>query len=668
MTLTDQNYPPHLFEIIVVDDRPTESCERMVAGFGGRVRYIRGDERGPASARNLGVEAAAGEILLFLDDDVAPTRGLLNQHARIHAEAAAEGETVGCVGLTPFGVAIRRTAIVRYKESRYGRLVERSRPVAEDLPPVLFTVSNASVPRAEVVGAGLFNEDLAALEDVELALRLKARGVKFRFWAPALAYHNYAIRERDYCAAQTARGRAAAQILAIHPGLSVDLQVNEALGRIVKDDGFSTRLTKIARRWLVFNPLTIWVLKVILRLTPPAWRFRAYDLIGLYHYGLGLRCKTGELSEAPKGSRRERGRRQGDWASLAAAPGCALVSDSGGADRWTTMGKAAAQAGAGAEAEAGVAAREEEVAPRESEPSPRCHLCGDERTKRLPYGGCVWLGELRCLVKCRACSVMFLDPYPSEGEAWRLIRERRQLAPRTAVTRAARLLRSIPSKGGRLLDVACGSGYLLTKARSEGFDVVGLEVNPALAGQGRRELGLDIRDGRLEDAGFAPASFDVVYAGEVLGCFSDPKRELRRMALVLAIDGILVAGGGMSENRTLANAVRRAYRRLRGWPLPPEAPPARVFEYTPKSLAKLLEDCGFSVEILRVSETAGRRSEALRGGAGLGGKARDAFRRAGGVVSIALSKIARPLGLGNEYLVVARKKAGQGKDIETATG
>jgi hypothetical protein len=64
-----QSEPPH--EIIVCDDGSTDDLEGAIRPYGDRVRYLRKERGGPASARNVGARAASGDFVAILDADDA---------------------------------------------------------------------------------------------------------------------------------------------------------------------------------------------------------------------------------------------------------------------------------------------------------------------------------------------------------------------------------------------------------------------------------------------------------------------------------------------------------------------------------------------------------------------------------------------------------------------
>jgi glycosyltransferase involved in cell wall biosynthesis len=69
------------FEVIVVDDGSTDdTAERVRRWSDPRVVYLRQDNRGPAAARNTGLERARGSFVAFLDSDDLWHPDKLRQH------------------------------------------------------------------------------------------------------------------------------------------------------------------------------------------------------------------------------------------------------------------------------------------------------------------------------------------------------------------------------------------------------------------------------------------------------------------------------------------------------------------------------------------------------------------------------------------------------------
>ena len=78
-------------EIIVVDDGSTDDTAAVAASLGDRIRYIHQANQGPAAARNLGVSAAKGKFIAFLDvDDQWPTDKLKHQLAAFKTNPGLE--------------------------------------------------------------------------------------------------------------------------------------------------------------------------------------------------------------------------------------------------------------------------------------------------------------------------------------------------------------------------------------------------------------------------------------------------------------------------------------------------------------------------------------------------------------------------------------------------
>jgi glycosyltransferase involved in cell wall biosynthesis len=78
-SLVAQDYPD--FEVVVVDNRPVDSVERLGLWsqlcVDGRVRVVAEGRPGSSAARNCGVGVARGEVVAFTDDDVEVESGWL---------------------------------------------------------------------------------------------------------------------------------------------------------------------------------------------------------------------------------------------------------------------------------------------------------------------------------------------------------------------------------------------------------------------------------------------------------------------------------------------------------------------------------------------------------------------------------------------------------------
>lgn len=94
--LLDQRYPN--FEVIVVEQSTSTSpdAEKLLAGLtrDPRLRVLRHPPLGGSRARNTGVRAARGEILLFIDDDDMPIgREWIATHVAFYADPLCLGVT-----------------------------------------------------------------------------------------------------------------------------------------------------------------------------------------------------------------------------------------------------------------------------------------------------------------------------------------------------------------------------------------------------------------------------------------------------------------------------------------------------------------------------------------------------------------------------------------------
>ena len=169
------------FEVIVVVDGSTDQTLDMLGQLNTDVpvHVVVQENSGPAAARNRGIAAAGGEIVIFLDDDVVPVADLVQRHVDIHR---TDPNAVVIGSLTAPTRAMRPWA--RWEavalEQHFRTLAHGDKPVSARH----FYTGNASVRRRHVETVGGFDESFKRGEDAELGYRLAELGLNFYF-APA---------------------------------------------------------------------------------------------------------------------------------------------------------------------------------------------------------------------------------------------------------------------------------------------------------------------------------------------------------------------------------------------------------------------------------------------------------------------------------------------------
>lgn len=168
------------YEVIVVDDGSTDGTvswlETKAREF-PHVRLFSQSHQGPAAARNLGVERAKGDFIVFIDSDLVVTNSFL----RAHADGLIKGST-------------RSNRIFTY-----GRVINTCNfdfPTSEpykltDFSAAFFATGNVAIARHWLIEAGLFDTRFQQYgwEDLELGVRLKKLGLKLIKCPDAVGYH-----------------------------------------------------------------------------------------------------------------------------------------------------------------------------------------------------------------------------------------------------------------------------------------------------------------------------------------------------------------------------------------------------------------------------------------------------------------------------------------------
>ncbi len=170
------------YEIVIVDDGSTDETLAWLSENKGRLFHVKvfeQDHKGAAAARNLGVQNALGDTIIFIDSDLVVTESFLQSHAN----ALIKGEQ----------------DLTSDRLFTYGAVINTNNfdnPTAEpykitDFSAAYFATGNVAIARKWLEEAGLFDTgfQLYGWEDLELGVRLKKLNLKLVKCPEARGYH-----------------------------------------------------------------------------------------------------------------------------------------------------------------------------------------------------------------------------------------------------------------------------------------------------------------------------------------------------------------------------------------------------------------------------------------------------------------------------------------------
>lgn len=164
-----------------------------------------------------------------------------------------------------------------------------------------------------------------------------------------------------------------------------------------------------------------------------------------------------------------------------------------------------------------------------------------------------------------------------------------------ALSRLAVCEELLPPKGDaprRILDVGSSYGQTLKAFRDAGWETLGVEPSPVVAQYARRESGLAIQTGLLEDLTDEALSphFDVVHMAEVINHMRDPIGTLERIHTRLLRPGGVLVIETSNDFNAMQEAIVTLYGVERWWIVPDH-----VTYFDRASLTRLLERSGYNV-------------------------------------------------------------------------
>jgi GT2 family glycosyltransferase len=159
------------FDVVVVDNGSSDATPAVIAAAAPLTRGVFVAEPNRGKARNAGIAAAQGRIIIFCDDDTVAPPGFVAAHLSAHAGATDRVVSGPIVNVADPALRAPVSA------AHYSR--------------AFFCTCNASAPKEALDRVQGFDEhfNLYGWEDTDLGVRLRALGMKRVFAWEAFIYH-----------------------------------------------------------------------------------------------------------------------------------------------------------------------------------------------------------------------------------------------------------------------------------------------------------------------------------------------------------------------------------------------------------------------------------------------------------------------------------------------
>ena len=209
------------YEVVVVDDGSQDGTIEWLRDNPEfpHVRLFEQSHQGPAAARNLGVQVAQGETIVFIDSDLVVTELFLYYHAQTLQEAY---QRHGHHRFFTYGAVINTCNFENPTQESYK---------ITDFSAAYFATGNVAIDRTWLEKVGLFDTQfqLYGCEDLELGVRLKKENLTLIKCPEAVGYHWHPPFSLDQIpnliTREIERGRMGVLFYQKHPVFTVRLMI-----------------------------------------------------------------------------------------------------------------------------------------------------------------------------------------------------------------------------------------------------------------------------------------------------------------------------------------------------------------------------------------------------------------------------------------------------------
>ncbi|MDD4280521.1 glycosyltransferase [Candidatus Sumerlaeota bacterium] len=197
------------FEVIAVDNGSTDGTRERLAEYGDSIRLLDCATRGPSAARNTGIRAAQGDVVVFTDSDAVPEPNWL----RNLTEPFGDSQTIGTGGRIEALVWERG---VEMWFQMAGMLNQRKCFEGILCFPPYFATANTAWRRETLQAVGGFNEDIWWSEDCDLGWRIREKGGSIVYVDAAVIRHAHRNTIIGFMRQSMGYGEAAVRVFAAH--------------------------------------------------------------------------------------------------------------------------------------------------------------------------------------------------------------------------------------------------------------------------------------------------------------------------------------------------------------------------------------------------------------------------------------------------------------------